>query len=160
MTKLSQSGVDVDLQQGWEARFRSRPATAQGNQDWRTIPDFAGHNYTVLHVANFAVPSGAGDFGDGAVDIMGSKDVLITLCEYGPESLGTALFAAQGFPTLTIDDFGTTTMQHHIEGQGGCQKFFTINGRAFCLYVVLGSYVRRFRTVPLVNEVIRGIVIS
>jgi len=42
----------------------------------------------------------------------------------------------------------------------GAQKFFTEAERAFCLYVVLGSYARRIRTVPLVNDVIGAITIA
>ena len=75
------------------------------------------------------------------------------------DSVGQALFAPVGRPHLTPDDFGTQSMQRVIEGQGGAQKFFTEAGRPFCLYVVLGSYARRGRTLPLVNDVIDAITI-
>ena len=39
-------------------------------------------------------------------------------------------------------------------GQSGRQIFFNANGRAFCLYVVLGSHRQRNVLVPLVNEVL------
>jgi len=47
-----------------------------------------------------------------------------------------------------------------IEGQGGAQRFFADAGRPFCIYVVLGSYARRVRTVPLINELVGAITIA
>ncbi len=114
----------------------------------------------MVHVANFPLPPDVADYGGGAVEIMTNRDLLVVLCEFGPSSVGQALFAAPGMPHLTPDDFGTQSMQRVIEGQGGAQKFFTEAGRPFCLYVVLGSYARRSRTVPLVNDVIDAITIA
>ena len=59
----------------------------------------------VVHLANFPLPEHRGDFGSGAVDRMGSGHVLLVLFEYGPESVGQALFQRQGLPTrLRPDD--------------------------------------------------------
>jgi hypothetical protein len=44
-----------------------------------------------------------------------------------------------------------------IKGQAGAQFFFSDAGRAFCLYVVLGSYARRGALVPKVNAVLAGV---
>ncbi len=60
--------------------------------------------------------------------------------EHGRESAGTALFAATGLPRITADEVSPTCLQRMLEGQGGVQKFFTVKGRAFCLYVVFGSF--------------------
>ena len=71
---------------------------------------------------------------------MRSPDVFVVLFEYGPESLGTPLFAAQGVPARRrADMFGSKRLQRPLPGQLGCQRFFTANGRPFCLYVVAGS---------------------
>ncbi len=162
MTVIAQSGIKVNLPAGWEARFQnnapgqSMSPSAQGSSS----QSGSGVAYSVAHAANFALPIRVADFGGGAVEIMTSADIFIALCEYGPESVGKAMFASQGLPTIAVTDFGKQSMQRVIEGQGGCQKFFTEKGRVFCLYVVVGSYLQRFRTVPIINQVVQAISIT
>jgi len=161
MTVLDQSGITIDLPAGWEGRIYRRPEEpAVGAVAGSAATGPAERTNTVVHVANFPLAPEVADYGGGAVEVMTNRDLLVVLCEFGPSSVGQALFAAQGVPRLTPDDFGTHSMQRVIEGQGGAQKFFTEAGRAFCLYVVLGSYARRVRTVPLVNELIGTIAIA
>jgi len=160
MTVLDQSGITIDLPAGWEGRIYRRPeeAAVGAVEGWPATGPVERTN-TVVHVANFPLAPEVADYGGGAVEVMTNRDLLVVLCEFGPSSVGQELFAAPGVPRLTPDDFGTHSMQRVIEGQGGAQKFFTEAGRAFCLYVVLGSYARRVRTVPLVNELIGTITI-
>ncbi len=47
-----------------------------------------------------------------------------------------------------------------ILGQGGAQSFFSERGRAFCLYVVLGSYAARTRLVPRADAFYRTLEIG
>jgi hypothetical protein len=61
---------------------------------------------------------------------------------------------------VRADDFSPVALQRVLEGQGGVQRFFNQAGRALCLYVVLGSYARRTRTVPLINRVLDGVTIT
>jgi hypothetical protein len=51
-------------------------------------------------------------------------------------------------------------MKRPLPGQCGGQWFFTENGRAFNLYVVLGSFPARRRLVPTANEILGGITIE
>lgn len=102
--------------------------------DARTFP--------VVHAANFALPADRGDFGSGAVDVMGQEGVLIVLVEYGDEAVGTPLFATNGLPLPEPNQFRPESLQRRIPGQLGYQRFFTEAGRAFCSYVVLGSAAR------------------
>jgi len=46
---------------------------------------------------------GAGDCGSGAVELMTAGPGLVSLFEYGPEAVGTALFAKQGLPDVRPD---------------------------------------------------------
>jgi len=160
MTVLDQSGISVALPTGWEGRIYRRPAAAAAAAATGGPPVRGERTNTVMHVANFPLSPDIGDYGGGAVEIMSSRDLLVVLCEFGPSSVGQPLFAAQGVPLFTPDDFGTQSMQRVIEGQGGAQRFFTEAGRPFCLYVVLGSYARRVRTVPLINELVGAITIA
>jgi hypothetical protein len=111
----------------------------------------------VVHLGTFPLPQGRGDFGSGAVEIMRADDLLVVLFEYGPESVGTALFSRSGVPRVAATDFAPNNMQRPIAGQSGAQYFFNQSGRAFCLYVVLGAHARRQELVPEVNQVLAGL---
>jgi hypothetical protein len=149
MAPLRAHGVKVDVPGGWDARIYKRDAPR------------GARTAAVMHAANFALPPERGDFGSGAVEIMLAHHVLVVLFEQGPESAGTALFAQQGPPAeLRPADFDTNGLQRGLPGQAGVQRFFSWNGRPFVLYVVLGSYARRARLVPLVNAFLRGLALS
>ena len=159
MSRVAGAGISVEVPQGWEARLYARPPA-----DAVVAPAQARHGSldgnAVLHVASFALPPGTGDYGGGATPLMASKDLFVILMEHGRQSAATALFAARGIPRLRVEDVSTTQLQRIIEGQGGAQKFFNVNRRAFCLYVVFGSYLRRSRTVPVVNEILGSLTIE
>ena len=167
--RLSAHGITTDLPAGWEGRItrrkRQEPATAPGGTTSAASragaigsPDEIPE--PVVHLANFALPEDRGDFGSGAVDRMSSGHVFVTLFEYGPESVGQPLFAHQGVPTLRPRMFASSALQKTIAGQAGCQRFFTHNGRAFCLYVVLGRQGEAATLVPRANGVLRATTIE
>jgi hypothetical protein len=164
---LSSAGIDIDLPRGWEGRIYRRspdPAVAQaraagvgGGAPGRPPTDEQG---AVAHVANFALPQGMGDFGSGGVEIMRSPDLLVCLFEY-EGSAGQPLFERWGVPrSLRASDFDENIMRTPLPGMSAAQLFFTEADRAFCLYVVVGSHLRRFRTLPLINQVLATIRIS
>jgi hypothetical protein len=145
---LSGGGISVNLPPGWEGRIGvpasgpAGPRTAQGGTTVAgatsdATPD--GSAMPVTHLATFSLPADRGDFGSGAVDVMGGEDVLIALVEYGPECVDTPLFARGQVPAPEPNQFRPEALQRIIPGQVGYQRFFTHSGRAFCLYVVLGS---------------------
>jgi len=163
MTPLSSGGVSVGLPSGWEGEIFNR-APARGG---RSLVDPLGTPSpdgeiarNVIHLANFALPTERGDFGSGAVELMNSGALLVILFEHGPESVDTPLFARSGIPQLTANEFHPQQMQRTLQGQSGRQIFFNEAGRAFCLYVVLGSHRQREVLVPLVNEVLASLEIE
>lgn len=108
-----------------------------------------------MHLASFPLPAERGSFGSGAVEFMRSDDVFMTLFEYGEESVGTPLFAAQGIPRqIAAREFDRNALQRALPGQSGLQRFFTEGGRAFCLYIVLGSHIDRADVLSQVNAVL------
>jgi len=143
VTRIAAHGLAVTLLQGWEGRILRRPATTAGEE-----------THTVLHLATFPMPEARGDFGAGVTELMRSPDVFVALFEYGPDAVGTPLFAAQGVPRLQPDLFSSKRLQRPLPGQLGCQLFFTEGGRAFCLYVVAGSRAYLPRTIAEVNAVL------
>lgn len=161
MTTLSSSGITVELPNGWEGGVRTRvdpqsPPTTSGVQ----YATAAGHSAATAHMANFALPSDRADFGGGAVELMRSHNIFMSLIEFDQESAGTKLFEAQGVPQLSTVDFDPYALQRVIAGQCGLQRFFTVAGRPFCLYVVLGRETDRGPLVAQCNAVLRTLRIS
>ena len=80
MATIRAHGIAARLPGGFEGRIFVRPAAV-------------GMSYPVGQFATFPLPDDIGDFGSGAVNLMGPDDIFASLFEYGPESLGTALFS-------------------------------------------------------------------
>ncbi len=159
--ELSAFGISAELPEGWEGTItrREEPGPAARAPDGATLaPE---RTFPIAHLANFALPPDRGDFGSGAVETMGPNDVFVCLFEYGPESVGTALFATEGMPrTVDPSSFSAAKLQRTIRGQAGYQTFFTEAGRAFTLFVVLGSRGRTAELVPTVDAALAAIVIE
>jgi hypothetical protein len=162
VAELSGQGVTLELPSGWDGRIFRRPqhgeaATADGGPP---APPRAT-TQAVVHVANVPLPQGVGDFGSNAVENLGPGDFLLVLFEYDSTSAGRPLFARQGLPqALDPDAFSPNVLQRRLPGQAGAQVFFTQAGRAFSLYVVLGSYENRTQLVPIVNQILASIRVS
>jgi hypothetical protein len=162
--RFDRSGIAVTLPPGWEVALHRReqaPARVRGQALSDQLLAGAAPGATthpVLHAGSFALPPDRGDYGSGAVDVMTATDVLVVLVEFHPDAASTALFATPGPPrALTSDAFGAQSLQRVIDGQSGCQRFFSAQGRAFCLYVVLGSHARRHLLVPVVNALLESL---
>lgn len=141
--RVQKDGLGVDAPRGWDARIYKR------------VPeDDIATTHPILHAANFALPADRGDYGSGAVDVMGSDNVFVSLMEFHPDAAKTELFAREGLPTLTPDMFSPRKLQRTIEGQAGCQFFFNHKGRAFCLFVVLGDYGNRIKLTKVAAELV------
>jgi hypothetical protein len=152
MSRLERSGVGVEVPAGWEG------AISGGGLE--LMADGA-REPTVMHLGSFPLPVERGSFGTGAFELMSTRDVFIALFEYGPESADTPLFAAQGIPrSLQARQFDRDALLHAVPEQSGLQQFFTYRGRAFCLYVVLGSHVDRADLLPQVNAVLASLEID
>lgn len=91
---------------------------------------------------------------------MRTDDIMVMLIEYGPESAGTPLFAHPGIPALKPDMFSRDNLHRTVPGQSGLQHFFTERGRAFCLYIVLGSHIDRADLVPRANAIVESLEIT
>lgn len=163
---LSSQGISVDLPVGWEGRIvkRTEPRAAGLDADLDTPAGrevLEERTYPITHLGNFPLPDERGDYGSGAVDLMTADNLFVSLFEFGPESVGQPLFQRQGIPTkLRAAAFNPNGLQRAIPGQSGQQLFFTEAGRAFCVYVVLGSHVNGRALVPLANEVLTNTVIE
>jgi hypothetical protein len=156
MSTLRDGGISIDLPDGWDGQIR---AAGQGRDDAGARSIAAGDAAAaspagrVLHAASFALPAERGDYGSGAVELMGGSDVLVCLLEHEPEAADTVLFRRQGVPRLRDELFSPQTMQRALPGMAGAQQFFQVDGRPFCLYVVIGSWRTRGPLVRLAARV-------
>jgi hypothetical protein len=157
VTTIARDGVTVDLPTGWEGRLYRRSDT-QPPPGLRALP--GEYLPLVLHAANFALPADAGDYGGGAVETMGRNDILVVLVEFEPGSAGRGIFTETRLPVLVPDEFDPNALQRTLPGQSGTQHFLHTAGRAFCLYVVLGSHALRGVLVREANRLVGGITIA
>jgi hypothetical protein len=142
-------GISAGLPSGFEGRIFRRQGS--GVEVANAVAQFS----------TIALPSDVGDFGGGAVNLMGNDDIFAVLFEYGSDSVGTRLFAHQGMPgPLSPSDFNPYVLRRGLTGQSGTQWFFTESGRPFTLYAVLGSHARRSVLVPRVNQLLKGLTVE
>lgn len=172
MPTIDSAGLHADVPSGWEGEIYSRPDPATGEEGPSTArsddpapdtfstmstagaPDFR-HNF--LHLATFPLPPERADYGNGAVQLMGPDDIFVAILEHPAEDAAQPLFAPDGLPRLTPGDFRTDVLHRTIPGHSGHQRFFHVGGRAFCLYIVLGSHERREALVPRANQILEGL---
>lgn len=141
--RIAAAGLSIAPPAGWEATIYRRPA-GKGEI-----------TYPVVHAATVPLPAGRGDYGGGLVETLGPDDLFVGFLEFGPEAAGTPLFGRlRAIPGLTPDVYRPRQLQRTIRGQAGVQRFFTVAGRAFCLYSVIGSLARRVTLTDRANHLI------
>ncbi|GAB3590141.1 hypothetical protein GCM10027446_04200 [Angustibacter peucedani] len=131
---------------GWETRITRREPHA---------PDEVTH--PVLHACTRAMPAERGDFGSGAIALLGAEDVFVSLIEYGSEVADQGLFEVQGRPTVRPSHFGVNRLVRAYPGMSAAQYFYSEGGRAFCLFVVIGAHSRRMALVPRAEQLVRSV---
>lgn len=160
--RLRAHGIGAELPLGWEGAIRAETAE-QAVGGIRTFEHgtAAPTAHPVAHFATFPLPAERGDFGGDVVPLMTGTDAFVALLEYGPEEVGTALFAREGLPRrLDPRAFRRGGLHRTLRGQAGYQQFFTEGGRAFCLYVVLGDADDAHRLVRRIEAVLATIEIE
>ncbi|MDH3190286.1 MAG: hypothetical protein OEM39_06560 [Acidimicrobiia bacterium] len=149
-SSLALRGLSVDVPDGWEVRIR------QSNDQ-----EADGLRFPVLHASTQPLPTERADYGGGVVERLGRDSVFISLVEFGPEAVGSNLYPpVEEVPRVEPSKFHPFQLQRRIPGQAGSQTFFTLAGRAFCLYVVIGSFARRAGLASLANELLARVKID
>jgi hypothetical protein len=137
--ELSAYGITVDLPPGWEGRIYKRP---EGDP--------------TLHAANFPLPVEDGDFGSRALAAMGSGGAFLVVTEYERTLGGRGLFSPKAPALLpATSELNTWALLRVRRGQYGIQRFMTIGGRPFCVYVVVGTVPSPSGLLAEVNAVLR-----
>ena len=174
MPRIEAHGLTADAPSGWDAQIYVRdplppdavvqrpagPAGPGAPGAPSAVAPVGEQTFPICHLANFPLPANRADYGGGAVELMESGGVFIAVIEYEPEAATSSQFAHPIPWPLTPDDFDPQQMQRTLPGQAGCQRFFTTGGRAFCLYVVIGSYRSRAMLTKVVNSALASFTIS
>lgn len=146
MARLSGHGLALELPRGWDGAIARRAGAG-------ALP--------VLHASSMPLPAERADSGGGVVERLGWGEVFLGVLEHEPSSAGTALFAADGIPSpLSPDWFTPRALQGMRPVQSGVQRFFSVHGRAFCLFVAVGEHARRHRLVPAVDNVLATLTVD
>ncbi|HEV2369197.1 MAG TPA: hypothetical protein VGR90_04945 [Acidimicrobiales bacterium] len=148
MSTLSAYGISFAVPNGWDARIYRRPA-APGES-----------THPILHAGNFPLPAVRGDYGAGAVELMGAANVFLALLEFHPDASSAPLFAGSRPDQLDPAGFSPSSLQRALPGQAGTQAFFSDDGRAFCLFVVIGSWTARAGLVAAATDALGRISIQ
>jgi len=159
MARFDAFGLAADPPKGWDGEIYRR----EPEQPAAMASLFGGVEVVtpILHMANFPLPTVRGDYGGGAVELMGRGGVFVSLLEHPASEAGSALFVGKTIPwPLKGSDFDPQQMQRTIGGQAGCQRFFRYGERAFCLYVAIGSYAARHVLVREVNAALASVVLD
>ena len=140
---MSAMGLTVTPPPGWEATI------------YRRSPGPYEVTFPIVHAATVPIPPERGDYGGGLVELLGPADVFVSLLEFGPDAALSQLFRSMGaIPGLTPDMYRTRQLQRTIRGQAGVQRFFTVSGRAFALYSVIGSVANAIALTSRANQLI------
>jgi hypothetical protein len=145
VTRLAAHGISIELPPRWSGRvFRGAGGGA------------------VLHAGDFQLELGDGEFGDASTTAMPAGSTFLALVEYVPGAglkPGEGLFSARGIPRrMDPSAFSVKGLAHPRPGQAGTQRFFTVGGRPFCLYlVVAASGPTRRRRLAVVNHLLAAL---
>jgi len=124
VTQLRAHGIAMSLHRGWEARV------------W--VPDLPppAENHPVVRLANFALPSTRNTYAEDVADALRPGQVVASLAEFSPALADRGLYAPQGVPRVHVSELDPRAVQRQGHGRAGVQRFFSVRGRAFSLYVV------------------------
>jgi hypothetical protein len=143
---LDAHGIRVTLPAGWSGKVFARSPRA-----------------ATLHAADFQLPlSGDGQFGPESTAEMPHAAAFLAVTEYEPGGglkPGRGLFAPRAI-RLPLDPagFSSAGLAHPRPGQLGMQHFFSLSGRAFCLYAVIaGPRSGRRRQLLVLDRVLRSL---
>jgi len=121
VTRLEAYDISLDVPPGWEARAFCH----EGGEP-------------TIHLATFALPPSDGEFGSHATEAMPDGALFLALTEYAlrPVDLRRGIFARKPPSRLAPEMLSERTLLRPLPGRRGAQRFFSVAGRGFCLYVV------------------------
>jgi hypothetical protein len=171
---LQGNGLLLDLPPAWSGRL----FTHIGDED--------SDNRPTVHMASFALPTDDADFGGGVISAMSGANDFVSLIEYTPdcyvpddiyvetvtEDSAASLLDSfldpsvsgfdNGLPTLAAADFGPEAVYGETApvNATALQTAFSLAGRPFYLYTVVGDVSHLSSSVATVNSILQTLVVS
>src|SRR6266516_1924342 len=148
MVRLAGHGLAVEVHPGWEARV------------WQ--PDVAAPAVpgAVVRLANFPLPVTKNTYAAEVADDLRPGDVLVSLVELDPALADRGLYAGQGVPRVRADELDPRAIQAAGPGRLGVQRFFSLHGRAFGLYVMAREGPRLELSLRALNASLRSLTVG
>jgi hypothetical protein len=125
---LKGHGLSIEVPTRWEGQIflPSLPAPAV--------------NLPILHLTDATLSMQRSTYAPELAARAGPSGALVALVEFEDRLADRGLYATQGLRLpLRRDRFDPRALQLPNPSQEGHQRFFSQGGRAFCLYVVLGT---------------------
>lgn len=142
MTLLADRGLSVRVPPGWEGRIFT--------------PDLPppAENHPVLHLSDAPLPFERSSYLETAATLgrTSGGGVVCSLVDFGPGPADVGLYAPRGVPRIHAADLDPRALQVPRPGQAGVQRFFSVAGRAFSLYVIATVDAQTGRRLRRVNE--------
>ena len=146
MTVLADRGFSVDVPPGWEGRIFTPGLSPPAE------------NHPVLHLADFPLPYERSSYLETAAALQGRRGGMVcSLVEFGSELADVGLYAPQGVPRIHTRDLDPRAMQVPARDQAGVQRFFSVQGRAFSLYVVASLDLHTAARLRLLNDALASL---
>lgn len=139
MTEISRQGVAVTVEPGWEAELMDHPGKR-----------------VVLHMSSRPLPRDRSDFGGDSIEDLRSGEIFISILEYSPTDADRGIFKRNGVPAFVPANFDPYNLHRFVLGQTGAQKFFSMNGRSFCCYVVIARNAPAPGDIGRINSTVAG----
>ena len=149
MTRLDSHGIAIDVPRGWEGRI--------------FVPDLAppAINLPILHLTDAILTVERSSYAPELANRAGGTGILVALLEFDHTLADVGLYEPQGLKLpLPRDRFHPKALQFPSLVQEGHQRFFSWGGRAFCLYVVLGTARGVDRRLATANEALASLEIE
>jgi hypothetical protein len=124
MSELRAHGLAVSVHRGWEGRI------------WVPVEPAPAENHPVVRLGNFPLPTTKDTYAEDVVEDLRPGQVLASLVEFSPRLANRGLYAHVGLPRFGPDDLEPRALQRQLPGRAGLQRFFSMRGRAFSLYVI------------------------
>jgi hypothetical protein len=124
MVRLEGHGLALEVARGWEARL------------WTPRVPAPAVNRPVVHLTNAPMQRTDDTYAVDRAASLRRGGVMAVLAEMDPAGAGRGLYADDGPPSVATADLDTRALQEAAPGRSGAQRFFSIAGRAFVLYVM------------------------
>ena len=148
MVTIADHGLSMRVATGWEARM------------W--VPDLPAPaiNLPVVRLTNHAMATTRNTYAVEESERLRTSQVVVSLVEFDSALADVGLYEPQGVPDFSANDLDPRALQRAQEGRAGLQRFFSVNGRAFSLYVMAREGPGLAKTIRELHDILTSLVVE